>query len=137
MKTKLFFIAFFLLGTLAGAKAQYIDSKALTELDADYVMIWSDKGPLLSSKVTIRLDYGQGGRIGQISDENRRVISFNSMIAAINMMSKYGFEIDRIVRDPKDQTDFYLLRRRNIVSQQVDYSGDGATVDYDSTTHRR
>lgn len=135
MKTKLFFIAFFLIGTLAGVKAQYIDSTPISDLDADYVMMWSDKGPLLSSKVTIRLDYGQGGRIGQISDERRRVITFNSMITAINMMSRNGYEIDRIVRDPKDQTDFYLMKRRDISSRPVEYSSD-TTVDYDAT-HKR
>lgn len=137
MKTKLFFIAFLLLGSIVGVKAQYIDSTPISDLDVDYLMIWSDKGPLLSSKITVRLDYGQGGRIGQISDDRRRVITFNSMITAINMMSKSGFEIDRIVRDSKSDTDFYLMKRRNNYNRGAAYSDESqtGTVDYDATTH--
>ena len=133
MKTKFLFIVFFLIGSLAAAHAQYVDSKPISELDADYVIIWSDSGPILSSKITVRIDYGQGGRVPQITDDRRRVVSFNGMIAAINMMSKSGFEIDRIIRDPKNDTDYYYMKRRAIQN----YSSSSGTVDYDAGTHKR
>lgn len=114
-------------------QAQYVNEVPISELDADYVMIWSDLGPLLSSKITVRIDYGQGGRTPQITDEKRRVISFNGMIAAINMMSKSGFEIDRIIRDPKNDTDYYYMKRRAIQN----YSSSSGAVDYDAGTHKR
>ena len=82
MKIKLIFLTVFLVGSLAAMQAQYVNEVPISELDADYVMIWSDLGPLLSSKITVRIDYGQGGRTPQITDEKRRVISFNGMIAA-------------------------------------------------------
>lgn len=133
MKIKLIFLTAFLVGSLAAMQAQYVNEVPISELDADYVMIWSDLGPLLSSKITVRIDYGQGGRTPQITDEKRRVISFNGMIAAINMMSKSGFEIDRIIRDPKNDTDYYYMKRRAIQN----YSSSSGTVDYDAGTHKR
>ncbi len=99
---------------MSSAKAQYANGVAISDLDADYVLIWSDNGPLLSSKITVRIDYGQGGRIPQIQDNRRKVITFNGMIAAINLMSKSGYELDRIYRDPKGENDYYYFKRRNI-----------------------
>lgn len=136
MKTKFLFIVLFLIGSLAAAHAQYVDNKPISELDADYVIIWSDSGPILSSKITVRIDYGQGGRVPQITDDRRRVVSFNGMIAAINMMSKNGYELDRIVRDPKNDTDYYYMKRRDMQST-VSYSSPVGTVDYDADTHSR
>lgn len=134
MKAKLLFMAVFLIGSLAAAQAQYVNEVAISELDADYVMIWSDSGPLLSSKITVRIDYGQGGRVPQITDERRRVVTFSSMIAAINMMSKNGFELDRIVRDSKDANEYFYMKRRS--GAYAGYSSSG-TVDYDANTHKR
>lgn len=134
MKMKILFMAFFLIGSLTTIKAQYVNNTSISELDADYVMIWSDSGPLLSSKITVRIDYGQGGRIPQITDDRRRVVSFNSMIAAINMMSKNGYELDRIVRDSKDANEYFYMKRRS--GSYVDNSSVG-TVDYDANTHKR
>lgn len=136
MKTKLFFVALFFIATLATAKAQYVDNTPIGNIDADYVMIWSDSGPLLSSKITVRIDYGQGGRIPQIMDDRRRVITFNSMLTAINMMSKNGFEIDRVIRDPKNDTDYYYMKRRNI-QNNTNYSSSAGTVEYDAESHKR
>lgn len=136
MKVKLLFLTALLVGSLTTIRAQYVNEVPIGELDADYVMIWSDSGPLLSSKITVRIDYGQGGRTPQITDDRRRVISFNGMIAAINMMSKNGFEIDRIIRDPKNDTDYYYMKRRDI-QNSVGYSSESGTVDYDAGTHKR
>ena len=134
MKAKLLVMVVFLMGSLAAIQAQYVNEVPISELDADYVMIWSDSGPLLSSKITVRIDYGQGGRIPQITDERRRVVSFNSMLAAINMMSKNGFELDRIVRDSKDANEYFYMKRRS--GSHAGYSSTG-TVDYDADTHQR
>ncbi len=135
MKIKLFFTALLLLAGLSSMKAQYVNNVAISDLDADYVMLWSDTGPLLSSKITVRIDFGQGGRISQIQDERRKVISFNGMIAAINLMSRNGFELDRIVRDSKDANEYFYFKRRNL--SKINSSSPEGTVDYDSTTHTR
>ncbi len=135
MRSRIFFIALFILGGVTLAKAQYVDQKLISELDADYVRIWSDSGPLLSSKVTVRVDYGQGGRISQITDDRRRPISFNGMIAVLNMFSKEGFELIEVVRDSKDETEFFYLKRKEGFAP---YRGTTEkTVDYDPVTHTR
>ncbi len=112
MKSKLFFIALLLLGGITLANAQYVDQKKISELDTEYIRVWSDSGPLLSSKITVRIDYGQGGRTPQISDNRRRPISFNGMIAVLNLLSKEGFELIEVVRDSKDETEIFYLKRK-------------------------
>lgn len=112
MKIKFLLPILFLLGSISLANAQYVNEKVISELDADYIRIWSDSGPLLSSKITVRVDYGQGGRIPQITDNRRRVVSFNGMIAVLNMFSKEGFELIEVVRDSKDETEIFYLKRK-------------------------
>lgn len=135
MKSKLFLLTLFILGSISLANAQYLNETPISDIDADYMRIWSDSGPLLSSKITVRVDYGQGGRTPQITDDRRRPISFNGMIAVLNMMSKEGFELVDIIRDSKDETEIFYLKRRN-PSLKGDTSGED-TVDYDSSVHSR
>lgn len=114
MKIKFLLPVLFLLGSISLANAQYVNETPISDLDADYLRVWSDSGPLLSSKITVRVDYGQGGRIPQITDNRRRVISFNGIIDVLNMFSKQGFELIEVVRDSKDDTEvFYLKRKEN------------------------
>ncbi len=133
MKAKLFLLTLFILGSLTFASAQYVNEVPVSDIDADYVMIWSDSGPILTSKITVRIDYGQGGRTPQITDERRRPMSFNGMLAVLNMMSRNGFELFEIIRSEKDNQEFYLLRRKNSFSG---YDNRG-TVDYDSSVRSR
>lgn len=114
MRKKLFLFFILSIGYFSFANAQYVDQKPISEIDADYIRIWSDSGPLLSSKITVRVDWGQGGRIPQITDNKRRAISFNGIMEVLNMLSKEGFVLIEIVRDSQDETEvFYLRKRRN------------------------
>lgn len=135
MKSKLFLLSLFVLGSISFAQAQYVNEVPISELDADYVMIWSDTGPILSSKITVRIDYGQGGRTPQITDERRRVISFNGMVAVLNMMSKNGFELVHVVRDSKDANEYFYLKRKQ--GRIVYDPRNDNTVDYDTNVHSR
>jgi hypothetical protein len=117
-------------GSITFARAQYVNEKPIRELDADYIRIWSDSGPLLSSKNTVRVDWGQGGRTPQITDNRRRAISFNGML------SKEGFELIEIVRDSKDETEIFYLKRKERLIPYSD-SNTGNAVEYDSRTHSR
>lgn len=112
MKLKFLLPIVLLLGSISLANAQYVNETPISELDADYLRIWSDSGPLMSSKITVRVDYGQGGRTPQITDHRRRVVSFNGMIAVLNMFSKEGFELVEIVRDSKDESEIFYLKRK-------------------------
>lgn len=115
-------------------RAQYVNETPLGSLDAEYIRIWSDSGPLLSSKVTVRVDWGQGGRVPQITDDRRRVISFNGMIAVLNMFSKEGFELIEIIRDAKDENEIFYLRRKNKYTSTLDSKVNEA-VEYNPETH--
>lgn len=121
MKTKLFLLLLFSVGIFSAAKAQYVNETPINEIDADYIRVWSDSGPLLSSKITVRMDWGQGGRTPQITDERRRAISFNGMIDALNLLSKEGFELVEIVRDSKDESEIFYLKRKNNTYSENDY----------------
>jgi hypothetical protein len=132
MKAKFFLLTLFVMGSISLASAQYVNEKPIRDLDADYIRIWSDSGPLLSSKITVRVDWGQGGRTPQITDNRRRAISFNGMIAVLNMLSKEGFELIEIVRDSKDETEIFYLKRKEGFIPSTDNAAE-----YDSRTHSR
>ena len=134
MKTRFFLMWLFVAGSISMAHAQYVNETPIGSLDADYIRIWSDSGPLLSSKVTVRVDWGQGGRTPQITDDRRRVVSFNGMIAVLNMLSKEGFELLEIVQDPKGENEIFYLKRKE---GMVPYTGSGekGAVEYDPGAH--
>jgi len=136
MKTKIFLMVLFVAGSITLTRAQYVNETPIGELDVDYIRIWSDSGPLLSSKITVRIDWGQGGRTPQITDDRRRVISFNGMIAVLNMLSKEGYELMEIVRDSKDENEIFYLRRKE---GYIPFKGtkDGSPVEYEPATHSR
>lgn len=136
MKTRFFLLWLFVAGSISMAHAQYVNETPIGSLDADYIRIWSDSGPLLSSKITVRVDWGQGGRTPQITDDRRRAITFNGMIAVLNMLSKEGFELIEIVRDAKDENEIFYLKRKNGAVPLTDRGGKGA-VEYDPETHSR
>lgn len=136
MKTKIILMMLFIAGSVSMVRAQYVNETPIGSLDADYIRVWSDSGPLLSSKVTVRVDWGQGGRTPQITDDRRRVVSFNGMIAVLNMLSKEGFELLEIVRDGKDENEIFYLRRKEGFIPYNSGNEKGA-VEYDPETHSR
>ena len=113
MKLKLFLLTILSVGYFSFAQAQFVNETPIGEIDADYIRVWSDSGPLLSSKITVRVDWGQGGRTPQITDNRRRIVSFNGMMDVINMLSKEGFELIQIVRDSKDETEIFYFKRKD------------------------
>ncbi len=75
---------------------QSVNGKNISELDAEYIQIVGSK-KLLSNKVNVQIDFGQVDKIfkakdTQIKDENGKLTTFNSMIDALNFMSKAGYE---------------------------------------------
>ncbi|MBF6598575.1 MAG: hypothetical protein ITF98_10175 [Fermentimonas sp.] len=113
MKLKLFLLTMLSIGCFSFANAQYVNETPISEIETEYIRVWADTGALLSSKISVRFDWGQGGRIPQITDERRRVVSFNGMIDVLNMLSKEGFELIQILRDSKDETEIFYLKRKD------------------------
>jgi hypothetical protein len=78
-------------------KAQTVNDTPIKDIDVDYVLIVGT-AQLFSTKVTVQIDFGQRtkffsfGKEMIIKDEEGKPLDFNSMIDALNFMSKNGFE---------------------------------------------
>lgn len=78
-------------------KGQTVNDIPLSELDVEYVQIVGTS-KLLSTKLTIEIDFGQRtkffstGKETIVKDDNGKPVDFNSMIDALNFMSKNGYE---------------------------------------------
>src|SRR5690554_6693202 len=78
-------------------KAQTVNDIPLKDIDVEYVQIVGTS-KLLSTKLTIEIDFGQrtkffsSGKETIVKDESGEKMIFNSMIDALNFMSKNGFE---------------------------------------------
>ncbi|MEP4535279.1 MAG: hypothetical protein ABJ004_19445 [Cyclobacteriaceae bacterium] len=90
----------------------------LSEINVEYVQIVGT-AKFLSSKVTIQIDFGQedkffSGVDTQILDGNGRLLTLNSMIDALNFMSKNGYDyVDAYVITVGNQNVYhYLLKKR-------------------------
>lgn len=94
MKSKLLLLALFCVGAMS---AQSVNDVPLKEIDVDYVQIVGTS-KMMSTKLNINLDFGQqtkffsSGKESQVKDENGKAVEFNSMIDALNFMSRNGFE---------------------------------------------
>ena len=94
---KLFLSSLFCLTT--AAFAQTVNDLPLNKIDVDYVQIIGTP-KAFSTKMNIVLDFGQNTKFFTISnkeavikDANGKNMEFNSMMDALNFMSKNGFEL--------------------------------------------
>ena len=77
------------------AQSQSINGILLADIDVEYVQIVGTS-KLLSTKVTIELDFGQHNKFfsqkdSQLVDPNGKKIVFYSMIDALNFMNNNGY----------------------------------------------
>lgn len=77
--------------------AQTVNGIPIKDIDVEYVQIVGTS-KLFSTKLTIQIDFGQrtkffsSGKETILKDEDEKTLEFNSMIDALNFMSKNGFE---------------------------------------------
>ena len=94
---KLFLIVFLLtVFGLSNAFSQTVNNIPIKDIDVEYIQIVGTS-KFLSSKVSIEIDFGQSNsywtnKDTQVKDENGKKTTFNSMIDALNFMSKNGYE---------------------------------------------
>ena len=94
---KKFFLPLITLLFSTVAFSQTVNDIPLKEIDVEYVQIVGTS-KLLSTKLTIEIDFGQrtkffsAGKETIVKDENGQKMEFNSMIDALNFMTKNGFE---------------------------------------------
>ena len=106
------------LAGVSGVFSQTVNNVPIKEIDVDYVEIIGTS-KLLSRKMTIELDFGQRnkaftGKDTKIKDKNGKLLAFNSMIDALNFMSKNGYEfVNAYVVTADDQSErHYVLKRK-------------------------
>ena len=115
MKRILLMVAFFLLAIIS-ANAQ---RKVYCQL------VQGRTNRLLSTKCTVRIDFGQETANhfsdNRLVDENGKPIVFNSMIDALNYMSKLGWDFVQAYVTTKDSSD---SRTYWLLSKTVDEDND-------------
>jgi hypothetical protein len=99
--------------------AQTVNDIPIKDLDVDYIQIVGSS-KFLSTKLIIQLDFGQrtkffsAGRETIVKDADGNALEFNSMIDALNFMSKNGFEFVNayIVTTNNQNVYHYILKRK-------------------------
>lgn len=112
------FLAFFTICSF-NLKAQTVNDLPIKDIDVEYVQIVGTSR-LFSTKLTIQIDFGQrtkffsSGKETILKDEDGKALDFNSMIDALNFMSKNGFEfVNAYVITVSSQNVYhYLLRNK-------------------------
>tara|TARA_B100001059_G_C17424838_1_gene375061 strand:+ start:152 stop:505 length:354 start_codon:yes stop_codon:yes gene_type:complete len=84
------------------SQSQTINGVPFSEIDSPYVQIVGQP-KLMSSKITVFVDFGQntkafGSAKKQFSilDKNGKKIVFNSMIDALNFMTRIGYKLEQV-----------------------------------------
>lgn len=103
-------------------KAQTVNDIPLKDINTEYIQIVGTS-KLLSTKLTIEIDFGQANKIfsgndTQLKDSDGKRIVFNSMIDALNFMSSNGYEfVQAYVITVANQNVYHYLMRRIKVSE--------------------
>jgi hypothetical protein len=98
-------------------KAQTVNDIPISEIDVEYLQIIGTS-KLFSTKLTIQIDFGQNtkffssGKETIVKDANGKSMEFNSMIDALNFLSKNGFEFvnAHVITVGNQNVYHYLLR---------------------------
>jgi hypothetical protein len=118
---KLLFYTILCLFYAFNAKSQTVNDTPLKDIDVDYVQIVGTSR-LLSNKLTIEIDFGQENKLfssdkdTRVKDVNGKNMIFNSMIDALNFMTKNGYEfVQAYAFAVSNQNVYhYLLRKKKI-----------------------
>ena len=90
-------LAFLAMSISLAGFSQTVNGAPLKDLNVEHILIVGT-AKLLSNKVTIAIDFGQHNKFfspkddGTITDENGKPLVLNSMVDALNFLSKYGYE---------------------------------------------
>ncbi|MGO3181235.1 MAG: hypothetical protein ACTIJ9_00230 [Aequorivita sp.] len=84
--------------TLTNAISQTVNDVLLKDIDVKYLQIVGTT-KMMSNKVTIEIDFGQENKFWsakdtQIKDENGKLLTFNSMIDALNFFGTHGYDFE-------------------------------------------
>ena len=103
---------------LTSVHSQTVNDVPIKNIDVEYIQIVGTS-KMLSNKLTIELDFGQEDKLfnakdTQVKDENGKRLEFNSMIDALNFLSKNGYEfVDAYAITIGNQNVYhYMLRKK-------------------------
>lgn len=106
----------FLMAT--GARAQTVNIIPISQIETEYIQIIATT-KLLSTKVTVDIDFGQRNKAfalkdTEIRDGNNQVVNFNSIIDALNFMSANGYEFVQAytVNISNTVVYYYVMRKK-------------------------
>ncbi|RYZ22461.1 MAG: hypothetical protein EOP49_46540 [Sphingobacteriales bacterium] len=116
---KSLFIAALLSLASFGLKAQTVNDLPIKDIDVDYVQIVGTSR-MLSNKLTIEIDFGQENKFfssdkdTRVKDSTGKNMIFNSMIDALNFMTRNGYEFVQAytVTVSNQNVYHYLLRKK-------------------------
>lgn len=100
-------------------KSQTVNNVPIKDLDVEYIQIVG-RQKFLSSKVNVEIDFGQdaplfgSARHTIIKDKDGIKMVFNSMVLALNFMTKYGYEFVQAytTHGEDSSTVYYLMRKK-------------------------
>ena len=100
---------------LHSAFSQTVNDIPLKNIEAEYVEIVGEY--FHRNKMSIELDFGQEMKLSstkdtRLKDENGKSLNFNSMIDALNFMSKNGYDFVQAYAADSTRVQHYLLRKR-------------------------
>jgi len=99
--------------------SQSINGVPFSEIDSEYIEIVGT-AKALSNKVTIKIDFGQSTKLlgsskkqFSILDKENKKVQFNSMIDALNFMTKNGYKFEQayVVTTGGSDVYHYLLSK--------------------------
>ncbi|MDB5250841.1 MAG: hypothetical protein JWP27_10 [Flaviaesturariibacter sp.] len=119
---KIILTACFNLLLVAVAHSQTVNDIPIKNIDVDYVQIVGTSR-VLSNKLTIEIDFGQENKLfssdkdTRIKDVNGKNMIFNSMIDALNFMTKNGYDfVQAYAITVNNQNVYhYMLRKKKSV----------------------
>lgn len=84
------------LSSFAYSFSQTVNDIPIKDIDVEYIQIVGT-AKLMSNKVSIQIDFGQensywSNKDAIVKDETGKKVEFNSMIDALNFMSKNGYK---------------------------------------------
>lgn len=100
-------------------RAQTVNDIPVKDIDVDYVQIVGTS-KLFSNKLTIEIDFGQENKFfssdkdTRVKDEKGKNMIFNSMVDALNFMTKNGYEfVQAYAFATNNQNVYHYLLRKN------------------------
>ena len=111
-------IVFIALSLSSKGLSQTVNDIPLKDIDVDYVQIVGANKPF-SSKLTVAIDFGQETKFLSskevvLKDAQGKPVVFNSMIDALNFMSKNGYEFVNayIITVSNQHVYHYILKKK-------------------------